>query len=148
MKGQYTPVNSDDSVARSKLLGSNESDLPMEHTTSYSLPYSRTLTFSRALTFDTTHLKRNLTLTFGFDIESDEAWTKSLLDSYHRAANTGVEGDIPIPADFMRNREFWKTLIIAGINGTFIGLFALGFLNFADRVRIFIPNFILLSDSK
>lgn len=129
----------DTSSTSSKLIHSDEYDPERSINT---LPYSRTLTFTRALTFsDTSAMKRNLSLTFGFDIDSDEAWTKNLLETYYLAANTGVEGDIPIPADFARNYEFWKAFIVATLNGAFIGLVALGFLNFSDRIpRIWANN--------
>ena len=133
-------LSQDDDEDLSKQLVSDEFD-PDKYDPDKSLntlPYSRTLTFTRALTFDTSAMKRNLSVTFGFDIDSDEAWTKNLLDTYYLAANTGVEGDIPIPADFARNREFWKAFVIAVFMGGFIGVAALGFLNFADRVRKFI----------
>ena len=125
--------------------GSNESlGFQGAYESSESIGYGRQLTFSRALTFDfSSTMKRNFTLSFGFDVNSDEAWTKNLLDSYYNAAKSGNEGDIPIPAAFATNREFWKTFLLAAVNGVFIGLVALGFLNFADRVRILISYIII-----
>ena len=96
--------------------------------------FSRGITFTRAFTIDTTSLKRTVTQTLGFDDDTEEQWTQRLLETYNKAAEAGVEGDIPLPAEFARNYDFWKTMFVTGAIGTVLGLAGLGFLNFADYV--------------
>lgn len=74
-------------------------------------------------------MKRTMT-SFGVDME--EEWTKGLLTTYQLARDQGAEGDVPLPVEFIRNKEFWKCVLVSGTFATIIGLAALGFLNFAD----------------
>ena len=133
MSSYSSKLEASDESSGAKLL-SNDNELESQQ--SYS--YSRAHTFTRNLTFDLNFLKRTVTQTFGVDPDSEEAWTKGLLEEYYKAASSGVEGDIPIPAAFATNYEFWKAFLLASVNGIFIGFAALGYLNFADRVRLLI----------
>eukprot|EP01035_Chromulina_nebulosa_P017929 gene17929-23551_t len=119
-------VNSD--TAANTLLNSRESKDPF---------LNRGITFTRGFTMDTANsLRRTVTQTLGIDISDDieEEWTRNLLETYNAAANRGVEGDIPLPAEFARNYEFWKAFIIVGLIAALLGLAALAFLNIVDYV--------------
>lgn len=111
---------------------------------SYLSGYSRTLTFTRQLTFDSWGMlgKRPPGASLGDPIlNNEEAWTKRLLESYNEINKEGNEGDIPIPAAFASVAEFWKTFFMAAATSTLIGLVSLGFLNLADKTpRIWANN--------
>jgi hypothetical protein len=90
---QPNHVGEDHSSTRDRLLSPNGSDEEADDSSTQH-SYSRMLTFSRALTFDTATLKRTFTMTLGLD--SEEAWTKGLLEEYHRAATTGNYPHCPV----------------------------------------------------
>lgn len=113
---------------KSKLLS------PGERKNTVDEDYSRRNTFSRAFTFDTGILKRTLTQTLGIDPESDEAWTKSIMETYKQAASKGVQGDMPEPAEFARDKEFWINMLCTGILSAILGFAALFYLNFTEKV--------------
>lgn len=90
-------------------------------------------------------LSRSFTNTFGFirkatlnDIstaDNDEIWTKSLLKTYHeQEEDHQVEGDVPLPAEFARVKEFWLCLLCSGFVAIVIGLAALGFTNVTEYI--------------
>ena len=56
------------------------------------------------------------------------------METYVLAKNKGVEGDLPLPAEFARVIDFWKTMLAVGVIATVLGLGALLFLNVADFV--------------
>lgn len=85
--------------------------------------------FTRELTFT-----RGLTGVLGIDWNVDEAWTKQLIDSYVYGEENGRDGDVPLPAAFAQDGGFWKTMLVSGLIGCFMGLAGVGFMNVVDYV--------------
>eukprot|EP00606_Chrysophyceae_sp_TOSAG23-5_P000118 GSChrysophyteH2.ASY1.ANO1.959.1 assembled CDS len=78
---------------------------------------------------------RGITEALGLNYESDEAWTKSLIDAYvYGEEKSGREGDIPMPAGFGREKRFWRVTILSGVQGIIMGCMAIPFMNAADYV--------------
>jgi hypothetical protein len=76
---------------------------------------------------------RRMSQVLGFDPQSDEAWTKHLLDSYlHGEEKAERDGDIPMPAGFGREKRFWKITLLSCVMGMFMGVVGVGFMNAAD----------------
>lgn len=98
--------------------------------------YGRTNTFSRVFTFD-----RTMTQVFGIDLQSEEAWTEQLINNYVKIHDKGVEGDIPIPQAFAREKSFWKMMGCGIVFGCVIGICGLIFMNFAEYVpKLWVDN--------
>ena len=75
------------------------------------------------------------------DFESEEAWTKRLLDEYHEVFKDGPEGDIPIPEGFGRTRDFWVLFILSGVFGIIVGFVGLIALNIVEEVpKLWVDN--------
>lgn len=83
---------------------------------------------------------RTFTETVGFTYTSDEQWTKSLINQYAQIADKGVDGDMPLPAGFGRERRFWRMLMLSGFLGCIMGLIGCCFLNLADEGPKFWTN--------
>jgi hypothetical protein len=100
--------------------------------------FHRGITFTRGFTAldAAASFRRTFTHTLGLhvDEDADERWTQQLLETYSNAQTKGVDGDVPLPAEFARNIEFWKTMIIVGLVASLLGLISLVFLNVADFV--------------
>jgi len=78
---------------------------------------------------------RGLTEALGLNYESDEAWTKHLIDSYvYGEEKAGREGDIPMPAGFGREFRFWRVTLLSGTMGLIMALAGVVFMNAADYV--------------
>ena len=81
---------------------------------------------------------RGMTEALGLNYESDNAWTKSLIDSYvYAEEKSGREGDIPMPAGFAREKRFWRVTILSGVLGIIMGFMGVGFMNAAEYVPKF-----------
>eukprot|EP00605_Chrysophyceae_sp_TOSAG23-4_P001239 GSChrysophyteH1.ASY1.ANO1.1350.1 assembled CDS len=79
-----------------------------------------------------------MTEALGLNYESDNAWTKSLIDSYvYAEEKSGREGDIPMPAGFAREKRFWRVTILSGVLGIIMGFMGVGFMNAAEYVPKF-----------
>ena len=87
------------------------------------------MAFTRELTFT-----RGLTGALGLDFDTDEAWTKQLIDNYIYGEEHGRDGDVPLPAAFAQDAGFWKTMFLSGIVGCLMGLAGTGFMNVVDYV--------------
>lgn len=85
--------------------------------------------FTRELTFT-----RGLTGALGLDFDTDEAWTKQLIDNYLYGEELGRDGDVPLPAAFAQDAGFWKTMFLSGLIGCFMGIAGVGFMNVVDYV--------------
>ena len=85
---------------------------------------------------------RGLTEALGLNYESDEAWTKHLIDSYiYGEEKSGRVGDIPMPAGFAREFRFWRVTILSGTLGLLMGLFGVLFMNVAEYVpKLWVNN--------
>ena len=85
---------------------------------------------------------RGMTEALGLNYESDNAWTKSLIDSYvYAEEKSGREGDIPMPAGFAREKRFWRVTILSGVMGIIMGFMGVGFMNAAEYVpKVWIDN--------
>ena len=103
--------------------------------------FTRMFTFDRSFTFDRTFTydRRLSSGATGFD--SDEAWTRKLIDGYTKVAVQGNEGDIPIPLAFAQTKRFWQMMVFAGLIGGIIALSAIVFMNFAYEIpKLWIDN--------
>ena len=87
------------------------------------------MAFTRELTFT-----RGLTGALGLDFDTDEAWTKQLIDNYIYGEEHGRDGDVPLPAAFAQDSGFWKTMLLSGLIGCFMGLAGVGFMNVVDYI--------------
>jgi hypothetical protein len=107
----------------------------------------RQATFSRFTTFTgqtneqlgrrstTNYFNRTFTDTLGLTYASEEQWTQSLLAQYVAVSEKGVDGDMPPPLGFGRERRFWRMMFFAGLLGCLMGCVGCAFLNVADEVR-------------
>jgi len=55
----------------------------------------------------------NIQHSTGLNYESDEAWTRHLIDSYIYGEEKGSVGDIPLPAGFAQEWRFWRIIFIS-----------------------------------
>jgi hypothetical protein len=116
--------------------------------------------FSRALTFEgfnraTSTLSRTITGAFTFLPDPEEKWAQDVINDYVRVAKKGVDGDVPHPGGFAKERRyhslcmnlyissilyvihkfrFWKVIAVSLFLGCFMGLLGLCFLNLTDQV--------------
>lgn len=105
--------------------------------------FTRMFTFDRSFTFDRTFTydRRLSSGVSGVGFDSEEVWTKKLIDGYTKVAVQGNEGDIPIPLAFAQTKRFWELMIFSGLIGGLIALFAILFMNFAYEVpKLWIDN--------
>lgn len=65
---------------------------------------------------------------------NDTIWMKTLVNQYEELSLKGIQGDVPPPAAFARDFDFWKAMGFAGVVGALLGLLSLIFLNFADTI--------------
>lgn len=94
--------------------------------------FRRKTTFNRMWT-EQFGLSRTFTA-LGLDMDDEDAWTRRLYDEYGGSLKKGAEGDIPAPAGFANESEFWRVLFLSGFFGIIMGLVGLVFLNIADHV--------------
>ena len=85
--------------------------------------------FTRELTFT-----RGITEALGFDFDAEEAWTQQLINNYVYGEEHGRDGDVPLPAAFAQDAGFWKTCLLSGLLGCFMGVAGTGFMNMVDYV--------------
>lgn len=134
-----------DSVLQRGLLSPQEEATPGDGSTHSTTFFSRISTFGVFSGWgwghDTEHqdhmggmsFTRGITEALGLNYESDEAWTRSLIDSYiYGEEKSGREGDIPMPEGFARERRFWRLTTLSGVLGVVVGVFAVGFMNAVD----------------
>lgn len=137
---KYKPVSAEDdpSSLNTAIPSSSSSPTPQDANSSPDPFFNRGITFTRGFTVldAAASFRRTVTHTLGYhvDEDADERWTQQLLESYNKAHAKGTEGNIPLQAEFARNIEFWKTMIIVGVIASLLGLVSLFFLNIADYV--------------
>ena len=68
------------------------------------------------------------------DFDSEEAWTKKIIEKYAEVATSGPEGDIPIPEGFGRKKDFWIMFVMSAVFGSILGFTGLLILNIVDEV--------------
>lgn len=92
--------------------------------------WTDTLAFPRAFT--------NMSL---IDFESEEAWTRRLIEEYAEVAKEGPEGDIPIPEGFGKTRDFWVMFVVSALFGSVVGFVGLVVLNIVEEVpKLWVNN--------
>lgn len=102
-------------------------------------------TFSRAFTFDGDAIRSQISQPFsglartltevGNRFDPDAQFTKAVISEYRVHAQTGNEGDMPLPPGFANKADFWRLLFLVAIVSCFMGLVSAAFMNFGDEVR-------------
>ena len=95
--------------------------------------FTRKSTFARTWT-ENLAFPRAFTQAIGIDMDNEDAWARKLMDEYGNNLKKGVEGDIPAPAGFAGESNFWRAMFWSAIFGVVMGFVGLGFLNVADRI--------------
>jgi hypothetical protein len=116
-----------------------------ETRTTFAEGYGRKSTFSRAFTFDGDAIRQSMAQPFtgltrtltevGQRFDPDAQFTKAVIKEYVKHAESGIQGDVPLPPGFARKSEFWKILLLSGTVACFMGVAAAGFMNFVDEVN-------------
>lgn len=60
--------------------------------------------------------------------------TQALIDDVKKHGRDGNEGDFPFPRGFASSKEFWKLIIMSGINAVILAFAAVAFTNCIDQV--------------
>lgn len=99
--------------------------------------------FTRTSTFDLGEavfgregtMTRGVTEALGLNYDSDEAWTRTLIEAYaYGEAHDPRVGDVPLPKGFGREKRFWRMIIIVSFLGATMGVVAVAFMHVADKV--------------
>jgi hypothetical protein len=98
--------------------------------------YTRTNTFGRSNTLENigSTLTRRLSQTLGISEDQEAEFTKNLIDTYTKANEDGVDGDVPLPGGFGQEYRFWRISFLSIIVGVFMGAIGILFQNAVDEV--------------
>jgi hypothetical protein len=109
-------------------------------------PISRRSTFSRAFTLDGAAIQRTITQPFeGLSrtltevhhrFDPDAQFTNAIIQNYTKHAESGLDGDVPLPPGFARKPAFYKMLFLIGISSSIIAIICLAFMNIIDKAKI------------
>jgi len=136
---EMKPVGTEDTAKplNQKLLTKQDTYTDARNDDDY---YARGNTFSRTFTF-TDNLKRTMTQTLGIDADLDEKWTNNIAETFNKAS-VQKDGDIPEPAAYGRDKEFWVNFIVTGLVGCLLGLIGICYLNITEKApKWWVNNF-------
>lgn len=93
-------------------------------------------TFARAWTQTVGfgNLARGITEGWQKNYDSEDAWTRRLMEEVHVVSKKGTEGDIPAPDGFAKEASFWRILGMSAFFGAILGFCALFFLICAEKI--------------
>jgi len=82
----------------------------------------------------TSNLRKTVTKSVGISPDNEEEWTKAMISKFKEADSKGVQGAMPPPAAFARDKNFWKSFMISCSLGAILGLATLVFMNVTDKI--------------
>lgn len=135
------------SSLKTKLISkTDEENGGLDRKTTFADQPGRKNTFSRAFTFDGEALRAavqqpfsGLTRTLtevGNRFDPDAQFTKAVIKEYVKHAESGNDGDLPLPPGFARKPAFWKMIFLSGLVAAFMGVASAAFMNFGDEVSV------------
>ena len=82
-----------------------------------------------------TSFARTFTEVLGLNYDSEEAWTRRLMDAYAFGEEASERtGDVPLPKGFAQEPRFWRLVLIVSAIGAIMGVVAVGFMNAVDKI--------------
>lgn len=127
---EESPFGREPSIANENEAGQARLDSWFNFTRTSTFGNFGEVVFGREMT-----MSRGVTEALGLNYDSDEAWTRTLIEAYaYGEENDPRVGDVPLPKGFGREGRFWRMIIIVSLLGATMGIFAVGFMHAADKI--------------